>query len=240
MVGQQQALRGKPMPEHDKSPVRIAANSAVFYLGSGLAALPLLVRLALGGDANAAARRFLARQSWLLRIAGAQVQVTGTPPQTPAIYAAQHESTWETLHFTTLLNAPAMFAKAELFRLPLIGFVARKLGHIPLARGGSADGVRASLRRGADVAATGRSLLIFPSGTRRQDSAEVRAGVAVLYQLTGLPVVPVRVASGHVWPARGWPIRPGTIRVEICDPIPAALPRAELLKRLKAEIGAGT
>ncbi len=216
--------------------------TGLFYGLTGIAAIPLMLAWAvLRGTKGKrrTANAFLWVQAAALRLIGIRTEVTGLDriPQGPVIFAAQHESAWETMHFTRLLGNPAMFAKAELFDMPLIGWVARRMGHIPLARGGSLDGIRASLRQGADAAAAGRSLLIFPSGTRRASTADIRAGVGVLYQMTDLPVVPVRVSSGHCWPARGWPLRPGTIRVELCPPIPAALPRADMLARLQAKIG---
>lgn len=228
------------MPGNIKSPVRMGLCSAAFYAGSALAALPLLVGLLRRSRAEQVANLFLHRQMEMLKWCAITCEINGLHhiPAGPVLFAAQHESTWETLHFTRILGNPAMFAKSELFRLPLIGWVARRMGHIPLARNGSLDGIRDSLRQGADQARQGRSLLIFPSGSRRA-TGKIHAGVGVLYQLAGLTVVPVRLSSGHCWPARGWPLRPGVIRVDICAPIPAGLPRDQMLALLKTTLADG-
>ena len=51
-----------------------------------------------------------------------------------------------------------------------------------------------------------------------------------------MPCLPVALNSGLFWPRRSVIRRPGTIVVEILDPIPPGLPNAEFLRRLETAI----
>ena len=65
--------------------------------------------------------------------------------------------------------------------------------------------------------------MIFPEGTRRTPGAEpdYKPGFVALYEGLGLPCVPVALNSGLYWPRRQLIRYPGTIIVEILDPLPA-------------------
>ena len=51
-----------------------------------------------------------------------------------------------------------------------------------------------------------------------------------------MPVVPVALNSGLFWPRRGFLRRPGTIVVEILEPLAPGLPRVEFRRRLQDAI----
>lgn len=183
---------------------------------------------------------FLKIQAAILRyVCGITVNISGTEnlPQEPYLIASQHESSWETLYFHALLGHPTMFAKREVFSYPLVGFLARRVGHIPVDRSGSVDAMRTSFARGKLAAQAGRNLLIFPTGTRGPaQKAKLHSGVAVLYQLVDLPVVPVLVSSGHCWPPMSIWKYPGEIRVTILPSIPAGSHRRDFLDRLSKDL----
>jgi 1-acyl-sn-glycerol-3-phosphate acyltransferase len=46
----------------------------------------------------------------------------------------------------------------------------------------------------------------------------------------------VALNSGIFWPRRSWRRKPGTVVVEILEPIPPGLPKAEFLSRLQNAI----
>jgi 1-acyl-sn-glycerol-3-phosphate acyltransferase len=48
--------------------------------------------------------------------------------------------------------------------------------------------------------------------------------------------VPIALNSGLFWPRRAFMRYPGTVIVEVLEPIPAGLPRREFLKRLETAI----
>ena len=154
------------------------------------------------------------------------------------IYAVKHQSAWETIILSWLLRAPAFVLKVELLRLPIIGLFFVKTGCIPVDR---ADGMRA-LRKMRDaaleLAAQGRSMLIFPQGTRVPPGASkpYEIGVFALYESTGLPVVPVALNSGLVWPRNSWLKYPGIVDIHFLEPIQPGLTRKQFMAKLGQRI----
>ena len=65
---------------------------------------------------------------------------------------------------------------------------------------------------------------------------DYKTGIVLLYDALGVPCLPVALNSGLFWPRRSVIRRPGTIVVEILDPIPPGLPKAEFLRRLETAI----
>ena len=170
---------------------------------------------------------------------GIRLEVEGTIPDGPALFAAKHESEYETMALFALIGDPVVVLKRELTEIPVLGRLMRHHGAIPVDRTANASALRGMLRA-ADVAkASGRSVLIFPEGTRVAPGERVpaAAGFAGLYARLGLPVVPVATDAGRVWP-KGIVKRPGTIRLRFGDPIPAGLPRRTIEARTIAAINA--
>jgi 1-acyl-sn-glycerol-3-phosphate acyltransferase len=176
---------------------------------------------------------------WLRVICGIRYEVTGLEnlPDGPCILASRHEAMWETIFLPWLLDNPAVFLKREILGYPLAGPVARKLGYIGVDRSGDLEAARQSFAQAREVTDAGRSVLIFPSGTRDPaQRSRVQTGVAVLYRQLGLPCVPVVLNSGDHWVYRSWLRRPGTIRVEFRPAIPAALPTRDFMARLERDL----
>jgi 1-acyl-sn-glycerol-3-phosphate acyltransferase len=92
--------------------------------------------------------------------------------------------------------------------------------------------------RAREAMAQGRQILMFPEGTRRPAGAPpaYKFGISHLYVNLGVPCLPVALNAGLFWPRRKFIRRPGTIVVEIMDPIPAGLPRDVFFKRLQSAI----
>jgi 1-acyl-sn-glycerol-3-phosphate acyltransferase len=171
---------------------------------------------------------------WIL---GIEARVEGAIPAGPVLFAAKHEATYEALELTRMLRAPAVVMKRELAAIPVFGWSTRRYGVIVVDREASATALRGMMREARAALGEGRSVLIFPEGTRVTpgEAPPLRSGFAGLYRMLGLPVVPIAVRSGHVWPRRG-PKRPGTIIFRFGEPIPPGLPRAEAEARVHAGI----
>jgi 1-acyl-sn-glycerol-3-phosphate acyltransferase len=103
------------------------------------------------------------------------------------------------------------------------------------ARGGAMAGMIDSAR---DELARGRQIIIFPEGTRTAPGAPpaYKQGITNLYAATGVPCVPVALNSGLFWPRRKFIRYPGTIVLEVLDPIPPGLEREEFAARLQNDI----
>jgi 1-acyl-sn-glycerol-3-phosphate acyltransferase len=179
---------------------------------------------------------FIYLQVWLLRtICGLSYSISGRENLTdqPCLFASQHQSSWETVFFHVLLNNPAMIAKSELFTLAVIGRVMRKNGHIPIDRMGTLDSTISSFREAKQRVQKGRSVLIFPTGTRGFAAKQnVKTGVLALYKLLKCPVVPIKLNSGRFVFDNTLLIKPGVIQIDIQPAIAPGLGNAEFFGKL--------
>jgi len=206
--------------------------SVPIVLGAPLAAL--IGRQQLRAYANA----WISLMGWSARtILGIETRVEGAIPSGPVLFAAKHESIYEALELTRMLGAPASVMKRELVNIPIWGWCARRYGVIVVDRAANASALRLMMRDADAALAEGRSVMIFPEGTRVApgEAPPLRAGFAGLYRMLKLPVVPIAVRSGHVWPRKG-PKRPGVITFHFSEPIPPGLPRAEVEARVHRAI----
>jgi 1-acyl-sn-glycerol-3-phosphate acyltransferase len=173
-------------------------------------------------------------------IAGTKVEFRGLEKIPPGglLVASKHQSLWETFALVTLFDDPLYILKRELMLIPFFGWYIRKADMIPIdRRGGSAALIEMNARAKAAVQ-HGRQILIFPEGTRRPVGAPAayKFGVAHLYANLAVPCLPVALNSGDFWPRRRFIRRPGTIVVEILDPIAPGLPRDVFFKQMQEQI----
>jgi 1-acyl-sn-glycerol-3-phosphate acyltransferase len=123
-----------------------------------------------------------------------------------------------------------ILAKAELFEWPLLGWLARRCGAVPIRRGASD---RDALLMARDLLAQQQCVLVFPEGTYADppDPAAmlpVKTGAAWLALRTGMPVVPVALSgSERVWTlSRGWRIwHHPHVHVAFGEPYHPTIPR---------------
>lgn len=177
---------------------------------------------------------------WLARhVLGIRVRVEGSIPRGSHLIAVKHQSMFETLELVRLSHLPIIVMKKELADIPLFGFLTRRYGVIPIERSAGAKALRALVQEGKAAVARGRSVIIYPEGTRVRvgETPELKSGFAALYRALGLPVVPVAVDSGRLW-GRGLVHQPGTVTVKVGDTIPAGLSRSEVEARVHAAINA--
>lgn len=170
---------------------------------------------------------------------GIETHVDGGVPEGPHLIAVKHESMFETLEMARIGHLPVMVLKRELDRLPLFGAVTRAYGSIPVERSAGAKALKALVAGGKVAKAEGRSVMIFPEGTRVEvgQSPPIRSGFAALYRALGLPVLPVAVDSGRLW-GRGLVKTPGVITFKIGEPIPPGLDRETIETRVHSAINA--
>ena len=212
----------------------------LFYGLTALLAVLLLPALLL----PAGITRVMARLwGWItvvsLRVAGGRHRIGGDMAlDRQVIYAAKHQSAWETTVLAYMLHCPVIVLKKELLRLPLLGFYFRKAGCIAVDRSAGMKALRQLRTDAADAATSGRSVLIFPQGTRVAPGVEHKyeIGIFAVYEATGLPVVPVALNSGHVWGRNSWRKYPGIIDVDFLPEIPPGLDRKSFMAALESAI----
>jgi 1-acyl-sn-glycerol-3-phosphate acyltransferase len=141
-----------------------------------------------------------------------------------------------------LLHDPTFIMKRELMWIPFFGWFAWKADMISVDRSKGSQALADMNARARAELARNRQIVIFPEGTRRPPGAEPRYkyGVAHLYVETGVPCLPVALNSGLFWPRRSFRRYPGTIRVEVLDPIPPGLDKDAFFERLQRDVEAAT
>lgn len=169
-----------------------------------------------------------------------RVAQSGTIPTGPALYPAKHQAMFETFELVAMLDAPVIVMKQELARIPLWGWAAQRYGMITVDRSGSAAALRAMMRAAEAAKAEGRSVIIFPEGTRVRpgETPPLKPGFSGLYRALGLPVVPIAIDSGIAWPKTGPKVPNGVIHFAFREEIPTGLPRREIEAKVHAAINA--
>ena len=163
-------------------------------------------------------------------------------PTGAALVAVKHQSMWETLALTVLLDRPCFVLKEELARIPIFGWYCRRDGFVFIDRSAGAKALRAMTTAAKDAAARGAQIVIFPEGTRVApgQSAPYQPGVAALARAMDAACVPVAHDSGLYWRHPSVRRLPGTITLQVFEPIPAGTPRPELMARLEGVIEPAT
>jgi 1-acyl-sn-glycerol-3-phosphate acyltransferase len=175
---------------------------------------------------------------WLLRvICGVKAEFRGLEKIPPGglIVASKHQSVWETFALAPHFDSFTFILKRELMWIPFFGWYLWKGRMIPVNRGARGPALAAMTERAKDEVQHGRQIIIFPEGTRRPPGAEpqYKFGVAHLYEKLGVPCLPVALNSGLFWPRRSFRRFPGTVVVQICDPIAPGLEKSEFFARLQ-------
>ncbi len=178
---------------------------------------------------------------FLLRIlCGQKIVVRGehNKPVGPALVAAKHQSAWETTALIPMLPKGVVILKKELLKIPIYGWYARYYGMIPVDRAGGAAALKQLAEDAKRSVAEGYQIVIFPEGTRRLVDAppDYKPGAIFLYDRLKVPMVPVALNSGLLWPRRRMVRYPGVITISFLPAIPPGLPRAEAQARLQDAI----
>ena len=175
-------------------------------------------------------------------ICGVRVIIEGREhlPKGAALIASKHQATLDTLLPAQFVTEPVFVVKRELIHAPVFGFY-MKHGMIHIDRGENAKALREMLRAARDVIAKGRQIVIYPEGTRQALGAppDYKPGIAALYRDLNLPVTPIALNTGLVWPPQGFMRKPGVVTIKILPAIPTGLSReafmAELERRIETE-----
>lgn len=157
-------------------------------------------------------------------VAGLRPRVEGlTVPDRPAILISNHASWLDALILIAVFDRPiTLTPKATLFAVPILGTVLRRLGYVPVERGG-ADLRIGSYERMRDAAARGDIIHVFPEGTITPQTGvrPFRLGAFRLAAERGVPLVPIAIGGSRAALRDGewWP-SPGPIVVTVLEVIP--------------------
>jgi 1-acyl-sn-glycerol-3-phosphate acyltransferase len=139
-----------------------------------------------------------------------------------AIFMSNHESQMDPPVLIAALPVPAVFiAKQELKFVPFIGVAAWAAGVIFIDRANRERAIQ-SIQAAADEIRGGKSVVIFPEGTRNRtgEMLPFKKGGFALALDAGVPIVPMATLGGHqILPAGSLRFSPGPYTVVVGAPV---------------------
>jgi 1-acyl-sn-glycerol-3-phosphate acyltransferase len=160
----------------------------------------------------------------------------------PAVFVANHQSHFDAPVCLAALGGRirrrlVVAAAADYFYSNAVKGAAASLalGTVPFVRQGG--GSRDSLQMLKDLAKSGWSVLIFPSGTRGTGASGFKKGFAYIAVDAQIPVVPMYLHGlDHVMPKGSFLPLPGGVVVGIGPPIPPGDDYNELVRKAEAGV----
>ncbi len=179
---------------------------------------------------------------WILVTCGVRVDAAGQERLDPTrsyVLMANHQSVFDTAAIVATLPITFRFvAKRELSWIPFFGWALVAGGHVIIDRADRESSVR-SLERAAAQVRGGKTVVIFPEGTRsgRAEIGELKSGGFHLALAAQVPIVPITVSgSSRITPPRSLRIESGRVHVCYGKPIPTAGLGIEDRKQLKDQV----
>lgn len=109
--------------------------------------------------------------------------------------------------------------KKELFAIPVIGYLLRRLGGFPVDRE-KLD--RTAFREAIKRLKSGRVLIIYPEGRRSRDGRlqSGKPGVGMMVKMSGVKVIPAAIiGTDKALPPGSWMIKPTPVTIEFGKPL---------------------
>ncbi len=154
------------------------------------------------------------------------------------LVAAKHLSTLDTVAPYIIFDGPCFIFKKELFKIPVFGWYLKQGGHIGIDRDGGMKALKSMVAEARERLEEGRTIIIFPEGTRQElDAApDYKPGVAAIYGMLNVPCVPLALNTGYYWPAKGFPNKSGIVTFEFGKAIEPGIKRQEFMSALETSI----
>jgi 1-acyl-sn-glycerol-3-phosphate acyltransferase len=205
------------------------------YAWVALAAIALPMCVVLAATPGIHRRRRLARGAsrFFFAVIGSPVRVEGSAIEHyPCVVVANHASYLDGIILTAALPAGFTYLiKQQMVRVPIVGYILRRLGSAFVDRTNAQDRHRIA-RTLVGQAQRGDALGFFPEGTFDESPGlkPFQLGAFSAAARARLPIIPVviygarqKLPAGRVLPA------PGPLRVHICEPVHAAEESARTL-----------
>ncbi len=161
----------------------------------------------------------------MCRLSGVRVEVIGIEnilKDRSQIFISNHQGIYDIFILEGYLPVNFLWiAKESLFKIPIIGWTMKRAGYIGINRVKPKRSLK-SLQRAVDEIKKGKSIIIFPEGTRTRDGSigRFKRGSLFLVFKTGVPVVPITISgSFNVLKKGEFRINPGKVRILIDKPV---------------------
>lgn len=193
-----------------------------------LVAAPVVMIIAAFDDTSPWIERLIRwwSRAWL-SASGTHLTLVGShhiDPDSSYVVVANHQSTLDIMACFLAVPLPIRYlAKKELFRIPILAQGMRSVGIIEVDRSARSAIHRQVNEQSQQLIAKGRSLIIYPEGTRPRDGAlyPFKKGAFTMAIASQLPILPVSIHGTYeAWkPGTLW-VRGGQVTVVIDEPIP--------------------
>lgn len=157
---------------------------------------------------------------WRFRVAG----IMPADPRRPYVVVSNHESFVDILLISHLPWEMKWLSKAELFRIPFLGWLLRLAGDIPIQRGFGPSAIEA-IARCRRALGDRVSVMIFPEGTRSNtaDLLPFKDGAFRLAIDAGVPILPLVVhGTSSALPKHDWRFGRSNAVVRVLEPVETA------------------
>src|SRR5687767_1035445 len=154
---------------------------------------------------------------WSFRYSGTMPQ----DPRRPFVVVSNHESFADILLISHLPWEMKWLSKAELFRIPVMGWLMHLAGDVPVKRGFGPSAIEA-MARCREVLSNKVSVMIFPEGTRSPTAQLLpfKDGAFRLAIDAGVPILPLALhGTGNALPKHDWRFGQSTAVVEVLPPV---------------------
>jgi 1-acyl-sn-glycerol-3-phosphate acyltransferase len=171
---------------------------------------------------------------WRFRYSGTMPR----DPRRPFVVVSNHESFTDILLISHLPWEMKWLSKAELFRIPIMGWMMWLVGDIPVKRGfgPSALEAMARCRKALDNRV---SVMIFPEGTRSKTSELLpfKDGAFRLAIEAGVPILPLAVSgTGTALRKHDWRFGRSDAEVRVLEPVETTGLSLSDIPELKARV----
>lgn len=134
---------------------------------------------------------------------GVRVKIIGREniPSTPCVIMCKHQSEWETFYLQTIFPHLCTILKKELLSIPFFGWALKQMEPIAIDRSSPKDALRKVQSLGLKRLEQGRSVLIFPEGTRVKPGERgryARSGANLAIASESL-ILPIAHNAGVYW-----------------------------------------
>ena len=152
----------------------------------------------------------------LSSICALKYELHGPDIRKHSIIISRHQSAWETIFFAAFIERPVFILKKELLKIPLFGWCLYLLKNISIDRSDGVSSLKKIMKSCNYHVNTGKTLIIFPEGTRVPygKNIKIKKGVLKILDSLKMPSMVINHNAGKFWNKNSYLIKPGTVIVQ--------------------------